>query len=141
MNMIGKFANNFLIFRWGPKTSQWSKRNEIRYFLLPQIRFSSEKLLTAVATQGWIDPKNTKDCWTKEYSLEYKNNGTGWMIHKEDAKRRVSNTILYFCLNYLNNKLQTTRSILQQLRSVHRRVMSSIPCQDSLSCRTTHLAL
>ena len=59
-------------------------------FFLPQIRFSSEKLLTAVATQGRVDPKNAKDCWTKEYSLEYKSNGTGWMIHKEDAKRRVS---------------------------------------------------
>ena len=69
-----------------------SGHKEIKYagtFHL-QIRFGSEKLLTAVATQGRVDPKNSKGCWTKEYFLEYRNNGTGWAIHKEDDKRRVS---------------------------------------------------
>ncbi|XP_022790773.1 EGF-like repeat and discoidin I-like domain-containing protein 3 [Stylophora pistillata] len=55
-----------------------------------EIRFSSEELITAVATQGWKDANNMQpDCWVKEYFLEYSENGTTLKIHKDGSSRRV----------------------------------------------------
>ena len=64
----------------------------IEYFSFPsvKIRFSSEELITAVATQGWKDANNMQpDCWVKEYFLEYSENGTTLKIHKDGSSRRV----------------------------------------------------